>query len=216
MSGHPFPFTMKILITAGPTREAIDPVRFLTNRSSGKMGYAIAAAAVHAGHQVLLISGPTSLDVPAGVDFIPVESAEEMYEVVARYLPKMGAAFFAAAVADFTPAKISSQKIKKSGEKMILELVKTKDILGSARDPLGFEGFLTGFAAETENLEVNARTKLENKGCDLIVANDVSRSDIGFDSEENEALLVFKDRTEVFDKAPKHDLAMYLVSMLGE
>jgi phosphopantothenoylcysteine synthetase/decarboxylase len=207
---------MKILITAGPTREAIDPVRFLTNRSSGKMGYAIADAAVHAGHQVLLVSGPTSLDVPAGVDFIPVESAAEMYEVVARYLPKMGAAFFAAAVADFTPAEISSQKIKKSGEKMILELVKTKDILGSARDSFGFEGFLTGFAAETENLEVNARTKLENKGCDLIVANDVSRSDIGFDSEENEALLVFKDRTEVFDKAPKHDLAMYLVSMLGK
>jgi phosphopantothenoylcysteine synthetase/decarboxylase len=216
MSGHSFLFTMKILITAGPTREAIDPVRFLTNRSSGKMGYAIADAAVHAGHQVLLVSGPTSLDVPAGVDFIPVESAAEMYEVVARYLPKMGAAFFAAAVADFTPAEISSQKIKKSGEKMILELVKTKDILGSARDSFGFEGFLTGFAAETENLEVNARTKLENKGCDLIVANDVSRRDIGFDSEENEALLVFKDRTEVFDKAPKHDLAMYLVSMLGK
>ncbi len=216
MSGHSFPFTMKILITAGPTREAIDPVRFLTNRSSGKMGYAIAEAAVHAGHQVLLVSGPTSLDVPAGVDFIPVESAAEMYEVVARYLPKMGAAFFAAAVADFTPAEISSQKIKKSGEKMILELVKTKDILGSARDPFGFEGFLTGFAAETENLEANARTKLENKGCDLIVANDVSRCDIGFDSEENEALLVFKDRIEVFDKAPKHDLAMYLVSMIGE
>jgi phosphopantothenoylcysteine synthetase/decarboxylase len=207
---------MKILITAGPTREAIDPVRFLTNRSSGKMGYAIADAAVHAGHHVLLISGPTSLDVPAGVDFIPVESAAEMYEVVARYLPKMGAAFFAAAVADFTPAEISSQKIKKSGEKMILELVKTKDILGSAREIMGFEGFLVGFAAETENLEANARMKLEKKGCDLIVANDVSRSDIGFDSEENEALLVFKDRTEGFDKAPKHDLAIYLVSMLGE
>ena len=143
---------MKILITAGPTREAIDPVRFLTNRSSGKMGYAIADAAVHAGHQVLLVSGPTNLDVPAGVDFIPVESAAEMYEVVARYLPKMGAAFFAAAVADFTPAEISSQKIKKSGEKMVLELVKTKDILGSARDPLGFEGFLVGFAAETREV----------------------------------------------------------------
>lgn len=207
---------MKILITAGPTREAIDPVRFLTNRSSGKMGYAIADAAVHAGHQVLLVSGPTSLDVPAGVDFIPVESAAEMYEVVARYLPKMGAAFFAAAVADFTPAEVSSQKIKKSGEKMILELVKTKDILGSARQVIGFEGFLVGFAAETENLELNARTKLENKGCDLIVANDVSRSDIGFDSGENEALLVFRDRTESFDKAPKHDLAIYLISMLGE
>ncbi len=216
MSGQSFYLSMKILITAGPTREAIDPVRFLTNRSSGKMGYAIADAAVHAGHQVLLISGPTSLDVPAGVDFVPVESAAEMYEVVARYLPKMGAAFFAAAVADFTPAEISSQKIKKNGEKMILELVKTKDILGSAREAMGFEGFLVGFAAETENLEANAREKLKKKGCDLIVANDVSRSDIGFDSEENEAQLVFKDRTESFDKAPKHDLAMYLISMLGE
>jgi phosphopantothenoylcysteine synthetase/decarboxylase len=207
---------MKILITAGPTREAIDPVRFLTNRSSGKMGYAIADAAVHAGHQVLLVSGPTSLDVPAGVDFIPVESAAEMYEVVARYLPKMSAAFFTAAVADFTPAGFSSQKIKKSGEKMILELIKTRDILGSARQMMGFGGFLVGFAAETENLEANARMKLESKGCDLIVANDVSRSDIGFDSEENEAFLVFKDRTELFKKAPKHDLAMHLVSMLGE
>lgn len=207
---------MKILITAGPTREAIDPVRFLTNRSSGKMGYAIADAAVHAGHHVLLVSGPTNLDVPAGVDFIPVESAAEMYDVVARYLPGMGAAFFAAAVADFTPAEISSQKIKKSGEKMILELVKTRDILASARETISFTGFLVGFAAETENLEVNARAKLEAKGCDLIVANDVSRSDIGFDSHENEALLVFKDRTEVFKKAPKHDLAIYLISMLGD
>ena len=207
---------MKILITSGPTREAIDPVRFLTNRSSGKMGYAIADAAVHAGHQVLLVSGPTSLDVPAGVDFIPVESAAEMYEVVARYLPKMDAAFFAAAVADFTPAGVSSQNIKKNGDKMILEVIKTKDILGSARQRMGFGGFLVGFAAETENLEANARMKLEEKGCDLIVANDVSRSDIGFDSHENEAFLVFKDRTELFKKAPKHDLAMHLVSMLGQ
>lgn len=207
---------MKILITAGPTREALDPVRFLTNRSSGKMGYAIADAAVHAGHQVLLVSGPTSLDVPAGVDFIPVESAAEMYEVVARYLPKMDAAFFTAAVADFTPAGFSSQKIKKSGEKMILELIKTRDILGSARQMMGFLGFLVGFAAETENVEANARMKLEAKGCDLIVANDVSRSDIGFDSDENEAFLVFKDRTELFKKAPKHDLAMHLISLLGQ
>jgi phosphopantothenoylcysteine synthetase/decarboxylase len=216
MSGHSFPYAMKILITAGPTREAIDPIRFLTNRSSGKMGYAIADAAVHAGHQVLLVSGPTSLDVPAGVDFIPVESAADMYDVVARYLPKMGAAFFAAAVADYTPAKVSDQKIKKERDCLSLELVKTRDILGSAREVMGFKGFLVGFAAETEHLEANARVKLEKKGCDLIVANDVSRSDIGFDSSENEALLVFKDRIELFDKAPKHDLAMYLLSMLGE
>ena len=206
---------MKILITAGPTREAIDPVRYLTNRSSGKMGYAIAAAAVHAGHQVMLVSGPTSQDVPEGVDFLPVESAAEMYDAVAKYLPRMDAGIFSAAVADYTPAVISDQKIKKTGETISLELVKTKDVLGSARGEMGFTGFLVGFAAETQNVEANARVKLEKKGCDLIVANDVSRSDIGFDSHENEALLIFQDRTELFAKAPKHDLAMHLVSMLG-
>ncbi len=207
---------MKVLITAGPTREAIDPVRYLSNRSSGKMGYALAAAAAHAGHQVLLVSGPTSLDVPEGVDFLPVESAGEMYEAVATYLPRMGVAIFAAAVADYTPLVVEEAKIKKGGATLSLELVKTRDILGSARSGMGFTGFLVGFAAETENLEANARRKLEQKGCDLIVANDVSRADIGFDSHENEALLVFPDRTEPFAKAPKHDLAMHLISMIGE
>ena len=206
---------MKVLITAGPTREAIDPVRYLTNRSSGKMGYAIAEAAVHAGHQVLLISGPTSLDVPDRVDFLPVESASEMYDAVANYLPRMDVGVFSAAVADYAPANVADQKMKKSGERLTLELIKTKDILGSARSEIGFEGFLVGFAAETQNVEVNARLKLEKKGCDLVVANDVSRTDIGFDSHENEALLVFADRTELFAKAPKHDLAMHLVSMIG-
>lgn len=180
------------------------------------MGYAIADAAAHAGHQVLLVSGPTSLDVPAGVDFIPVETAAEMYDAVGRYLPKMDAAVFAAAVADYTPAAPAGQKIKKTGETLSLELVKTEDILGSAREKFGFTGFLVGFAAETQDLESNARLKLEKKGCDLVVANDVSRSDIGFDSRENEALLVFPDRTEHFHKAPKHDLAIRIVSMLGE
>jgi len=207
---------MKILITAGPTREPIDPVRYLTNRSSGKMGYAIAEAAAHAGHRVLLISGPTSLDVPEGIDFLPVETAAEMFQAVANYLPKMDAAIFAAAVADYTPASPATQKIKKGGNTLSLDLVKTKDILGSARGEFGFTGFLVGFAAETENLEVNARIKLERKGCDLVVANNVSRSDIGFDSHENEALLVFPDRTEPFAKAPKHDLAIHLVSILGD
>jgi phosphopantothenoylcysteine synthetase/decarboxylase len=206
---------MKILITAGPTCEPIDPVRYLTNRSSGKMGYAIAHAAAHGGHQVLLVSGPTALDVPDGVDFVPVRTAAEMHDVVATYLPKMDAAVFAAAVADYTPANPSDSKIKKNAETLSIELVKTKDILGTARSEMGFTGFLVGFAAETENLEANARRKLETKGCDLIVANDVSRSDIGFDSSENEALLVFPDRTEIFKKAPKDDLAMFLVLMLG-
>jgi phosphopantothenoylcysteine synthetase/decarboxylase len=207
---------VKLLVTAGPTREPIDPVRYLTNRSSGKMGYAIADAARHAGHTVLLISGPTSLDVPAGVDFILVETASEMFAAVASFLPRMDAAIFAAAVADYTPAAPASSKIKKSGDRLSLELVKTKDILGSARSEIGFAGFLVGFAAETENVEANARNKLSAKGCDLIIANDVSRSDIGFDAHENEALLVFADHTEFFPKAPKHDLAIRIVSMLGE
>ena len=207
---------MKLLVTAGPTREPIDPVRYLTNRSSGKMGYAIADAAAHAGNSVLLISGPTSLDVPAGVDFIPVETAAEMFAAVAAYLPLMGAAVFSAAVADYTPAAPAARKIKKSVDSLSLELVKTRDILGSARGEIGFTGFLVGFAAETENVEANARLKLAAKGCDLIVANDVSRTDIGFDSHENEAFLVFPDRTELFPKAPKHDLAIRIISMLGE
>ncbi len=206
---------MKILVTAGPTREPLDPVRYLTNRSSGKMGYEIARAAAHAGHRVLLISGPTSLDVPDGIDFIPVGTAAEMYDAVAGYLPGMDAAFFAAAVADYTVAEPSARKIKKSGGTLTLDLVRTRDILGSARSPIGFGGFLAGFAAETENLGENARRKLVDKGCDLIVANDVSRADIGFDSPDNEVLLVFPDRTESFPKASKHDLAVHLVSMLG-
>lgn len=205
---------MKILITAGPTCEPLDPVRYLTNRSSGKMGYAIAGAAAHEGHSVLLISGPTSLDVPEGIDFLPVETAAEMYEAVGVHLGRMDAAVFSAAVADYTPAEFSGEKIKKTGERLMLELVKTKDILGSARSEMGYGGFLVGFAAETQDLETNAREKLQRKGCDLVVANDVSRSDIGFDSEENEVLLVFPDRTEAFPKASKYELAMHLVGFL--
>lgn len=149
---------MKVLITAGPTREPIDPVRFLTNRSSGKMGYALAGAFAHEGHSVLLISGPTHLDVPAGVDFIPVETAAEMLAAVSRYIGKMDAAVFAAAVADYTPATVEPQKIKKSGETLTLEFVRTVDILGSARKSMGFTGTLVGFAAETENLESTPAT----------------------------------------------------------
>ena len=207
---------MNILITAGPTREPLDPVRYLTNRSSGKMGYAIAGAAVHEGHRVLLVSGHTSLDVPDGVDFLQVETAAEMHEVVSNHIGRMNVAIFSAAVADYTPAHVADEKMKKTGDRLVLELVKTKDILGSARGEMGFGGFLIGFAAETENLESNARGKLDRKGCDLVVGNDVSRSDIGFDSEENEALLVFPDRTESFAKASKYELAMHLIKLAEE
>lgn len=206
---------MKVLVTAGPTREPIDPVRFLSNRSSGKMGYALAGAFAHEGHSVLLISGPTRLDVPANVDFIPVETAAEMFETVSRYLAKMDVAVFAAAVADYTPARIEPRKIKKAGEALTLELVRTRDILGSARDPLGFGGLLVGFAAETENLEVNARDKLVRKRCDLVIANDVSRAGIGFDSDHNEVVLVYPDRSEPLPAGTKHELAMQLVDTIS-
>lgn len=207
---------MKILITAGPTRESIDPVRYLSNRSSGKMGYALAEAAAQAGHHALLISGPTSLDVPEGVDFLSVETAAEMHAAVANHLRKMDAAIFAAAVADYTPASPAQQKIKKADATLSLELVKTKDILGAARHEIGFTGILVGFAAETENLLANAQRKLKAKHCDLIVANDVSRSDIGFDSSNNEVTLVFPDHTEFFPRNLKQKLACHLVHWLEE
>lgn len=205
---------VKVLVTAGPTREPLDPVRFLTNRSSGKMGYTLAGAFAHEGHSVLLISGPANLDVPAGVDFLPVETAAEMHAAVARYIGKMDIAVFAAAVADYTPARVEPRKIKKSGDTLTLELVRTADILGSARGDFGFTGTLVGFAAETENLEENARGKLERKGCDLVIANDVSQPGIGFDSDENQVLLVYPDRTESLPRASKHELSLQLVEAI--
>ncbi len=205
---------MKVLVTAGPTREPIDPVRFLTNRSSGKMGYELAHAFATAGHQVLLISGPTALDVPDGVDFIPVETAAEMHEAVRHQIDRVQVAVFAAAVADYTPATVSPAKLKKSASTLTLELVKTTDILGSARHDFGFTGTLIGFAAETENLIANARDKLSRKGCDLVIANDVSKPGIGFDSERNEVTLVYPEHTETLPEASKHDLAHQLVQAI--
>lgn len=180
------------------------------------MGYELASAFQHAGHQVLLISGPTHLDVPDGVDFLPVESAADMYQAVRNHIGRMDVAVFAAAVADYAPAHVAPGKIKKSGNTLTLELVRTPDILGSARGQFGFSGTLVGFAAETENLELHARHKLDAKGCDMIVANDVSQPGIGFDSDHNEVLLVFPDRTQALPLASKHDLAHQLVQAILE
>jgi phosphopantothenoylcysteine decarboxylase/phosphopantothenate--cysteine ligase len=205
---------MTILITAGPTREAIDPVRYLTNRSSGKMGYALAEAAQRRGHRVILISGPTIIDVPDGIDFIPIESAADMHQAVKHWIANADIAIFAAAVADYRPAHIAEQKIKKSGDQMSLELVRTPDILGSVRDEFDFQGTLVGFAAETENVEENALGKLARKGCDLVIANDVSRQDIGFDSSENEITLVYPDRFVPLPKGSKEHLGHELIELL--
>ena len=202
---------VNILVTAGPTREPIDPVRFIGNRSSGKMGYEIAESFAREGHTVLLISGPTSLDVPDGVDFLPVETAHEMHDAVASHIARMEIGVFAAAVADYTPSMMAKEKIKKSADAITLELVRMPDVLASCRAHHGFAGTLVGFAAETENLMANAREKLIRKQCDLIIANDVSKPGIGFESDQNEVTLVYHDRFEQLPLASKHDLAHQLV-----
>ena len=171
------------------------------------MGYALAEAAAQQNHRVILVSGPTFLDVPDRVDFIPVETAQQMYEAVESLINKADVAIFAAAVADYKPATVPEHKIKKTGDTMTLELIKNPDILGSARETFGYSGVLIGFAAETENVETNAREKLERKNCDLIIANDVSRKDIGFNANQNEILMVFPEKTETPSKDFKHHLA---------
>lgn len=205
---------MKLLITAGPTVEPIDPVRFLSNRSSGKMGYALAGAAKKRGHSVLLISGPTSLEIPDGVDFLPIETAGDMYQAVESQIGRHDVAIFAAAVADYTPTNVSDQKIKKSEDELTINLKRTKDILGSARGKMDFKGTLVGFAAETENVVENASDKCLRKGCDLVVANDVSRSDIGFNSSENQVTLVYPDRSEELPRDSKEHLAFHLIEVI--
>lgn len=207
---------MRLLITAGPTREPIDPVRFLSNRSSGRMGYALAEAALAAGHEVLLISGPVTLPSPSGVQLIHVETAREMFDAVRTHLPGCDAAIFSAAVADYRPAQVVSQKIKKSADTLTLQLERTEDILGSVRSQFAFTGFLVGFAAETENLISHAQDKLLRKGCDLIIANDVSQSGIGFDSLENEVTLCLPGgQTMPLPRQSKTTLARELIAHIS-
>ncbi|MEM1442882.1 MAG: bifunctional phosphopantothenoylcysteine decarboxylase/phosphopantothenate--cysteine ligase CoaBC [Verrucomicrobiota bacterium] len=206
---------MRFLITAGPTREPIDPVRYLSNRSSGKMGYALANAALEAGHEVILVSGPVSIPAPEGVELVSVETALEMFEAVETRIGESDMAIFCAAVADYRVTEIAKEKIKKNRDELSLSLVKNPDILGSVRSQFGFEGTLVGFAAETENVEENAREKLERKGCDFLIANDVSRSDIGFDRDENEVTIFSADGAgEKLDRTSKDTLAREILERL--
>lgn len=209
---------MRFLITAGPTREPLDPVRYLSNRSSGKMGYALAEAAAAAGHEVTLVSGPVSLAPPAGVRLIKVTTAREMRDATLPLLANADAAIFAAAVADYRPVEIAPQKIKKTGDNQTLTLTleRTPDILGSVR-AAGFTGVLMGFAAETENLAAHALDKLRRKGCDVIAANDVSGTETGFDTDENAITLFFADgSSRPLGRAPKRKLAEILVGVCVE
>ncbi|MDP9192202.1 MAG: bifunctional phosphopantothenoylcysteine decarboxylase/phosphopantothenate--cysteine ligase CoaBC [Acidobacteriota bacterium] len=180
-----------ILVTAGPTREPIDPVRYISNRSSGKMGYAIAEAARKRGAKVTLVSGPTALEDPAGVDVTRVITAEEMHAAVLAAAPQHQIVIKAAAVSDFAPRTIADRKIKKSDgvEELTLTLKRNPDILSDVAR-LTPRPFIVAFAAETEAVEANAREKLLRKGADLIVANDVKDPSIGFDSDQNEVLVI--------------------------
>jgi phosphopantothenoylcysteine synthetase/decarboxylase len=172
------------------------------------MGYALAEAALAEGHEVTLISGPVTLPEPAGVQLVSVETARQMFEAVQAHLSSAQVAIFAAAVADYRPAITSTQKIKKQSETLTLELERTEDILGSARSLFGFRGYLVGFAAETEKLIEHAQDKLARKGCDLVVANDVSQPGIGFDSSENAVTLCLPGgETHVLPQQSKAALA---------
>jgi phosphopantothenoylcysteine decarboxylase/phosphopantothenate--cysteine ligase len=181
-----------VLVTAGPTCEDIDPVRFITNRSSGKMGYAVAAAAARRGAKVTLVSGPTHLEVPENVERMDVRSTEEMQKAVQSKFVGCTIAVFAAAVADYRPAEKSSRKIKRGKEAVTLKLEPNPDILASAAREKG-DRLVIGFAAETEHVAENARKKLTQKNSDMIVANDVTAEDAGFDVDTNIVTLFSRD-----------------------
>ncbi len=206
-----------VLVTAGPTREPIDPVRFISNHSSGKMGYAIAEAAQKRGASVTLVSGPTSLYAPRGVNLTRVTTAAQMRDAVMRNLASHQILIKAAAVADFTPVATAAQKIKKSdGKELTLTFEQSPDILAAIAAEKS-RPFVVAFAAETESIEQNARDKLLRKNADLIVANDVGDPTIGFDSDQNEVLVISRDgQTTKIEKAPKFVIANRILDLVVE
>jgi len=204
----------KVLITAGPTREWLDPVRFISNPSSGRMGYAVAEAALQAGYAVDLVSGPVRLSAPEGVQLHSVETALEMYDVVEELFEGCDCFISVAAVSDWRPAEVHSQKVKKGEERQVLEMVANPDILRTMAARKSAEQVVVGFCAETEDLEDNARTKLVSKDLDWIAGNLVGQgSEGGFESMENELLLLGKDgQREILGPGLKSRLAVELIS----
>lgn len=197
----------KILVTAGPTHESMDPVRYITNHSTGKMGYAIAQAAVRRGAQVTLISGPVELKVPLGVKAVPVTTAREMFEAVKAAFEEQDAVIKAAAVADYRPAYVGTEKTKKKDEDMSLVLERTDDILawlGEHRRP---EQFLCGFSMETENVLENSRAKLDKKHVDMIVANSLRAEGAGFGTDTNIVTMITREGSEPLEKMAKSEVA---------
>ncbi len=204
----------RILITAGPTREPIDPVRYLSNRSSGKMGFAIATAAMQAGATVTLITGPVSLEISNTVNRINVETAENMHTQVIENIDCCDIFIATAAVSDYRPETMETQKIKKNANRLTLPLIRNPDILADVAGR-SVKPFCVGFAAETQNLEHYARQKLNNKNLDMIVANPVDNGR-GFDQDDNTLHVFWKNGDKAFATAPKKELARQLIAMIAE
>ena len=206
----------KILITAGPTQEPIDPVRFITNRSSGKMGYSLVEAALESGANVTLISGPVNIEPPSNCNFVSIKTAEEMYDAVMHHISGMDVYIGTAAVSDYSPAKASDSKIKKDGSNspMVLELKENEDILKSVSE-LEQRPYVVGFAAETNDLIKNAEKKLSNKNLDLIIANDVSNKEIGFDSDDNEVTLITEKEKYLIERQNKRKVSKKIIDFIS-
>ncbi len=216
-SAAPAPLAgVRVLVTAGPTREAIDPVRFISNHSSGKMGFAVAAAALGLGADVDLVAGPVALEPPPGVGVVPVGSAAEMHREVLARAARCDIFIATAAVADYTPAAPAPGKLKKAASPLSLELRPTPDILAEVA-ALDEPPFTVGFAAETEDLERHARSKLERKRLDLIAGNRVGGSGLGFDSDRNALLVLWPDGGRAdLPAGPKTLLARQLLALVTE
>ena len=206
-----------VMITAGPTREAIDPVRYISNESSGKMGFAMAEAAVDAGAKVTLIAGPVNLETPAHVERVDVVSTADMHQAVFGHLPNCDIFIGSAAVADYRPVQVADRKIKKGDDNhsMSIELVRNPDIIAEVAASES-RPFTVGFAAETNDLIEYAQKKLQQKNLDLIIANDVADKQIGFNSNDNEVTLISSDASTVLPKMPKTKLARLLIDQLSQ
>lgn len=204
---------MKVLVTAGPTQEAIDPVRYITNHSTGKMGYAIAKMAMYRGADVTLVSGPTALEAPMFIDTVPIVSAQEMYDAVMERAKEQDIIIKAAAVADYRPASVADEKIKKSGDSSELALERTKDILAALGEQKG-NTILCGFSMETEHMLENSRRKLEKKNLDMIAANNLKDEGAGFGTDTNVLTLITRDGEKQLKLMSKEAAANELLSEL--
>jgi phosphopantothenoylcysteine decarboxylase/phosphopantothenate--cysteine ligase len=204
----------KVVVSAGPTQESLDPVRYITNHSSGKMGYAIAKAARNMGADVTLVSGPTNLKKPYGINVVDVKSADDMYHAMIKESVDASIIIMSAAVADYSPVTIADEKIKKNDDELILELKKNKDILFELGQNKKEDQLICGFAMETQDLIENATKKLLKKNCDMIVANNLRTEGAGFGTDTNVVTFIHPDKTETLAQMSKYELGRKILHTL--